>query len=486
MEPRFTLGRAVTATRIAERYQTVKTDPPQRRLKVFTQDPATSRFDAAVADVGLPFEHLEAGPTGQLFEIVDYNETRRETYRPVELDTVDLALRGGLTPSTTDPRFAQQMTYALASATYDRFFRALGRHPSFGFDAAPGEPHVRLKIRPHARMEENAWYDPDLRELAFGYFKAGPESRWKTQPGDLVYTALSHDVVVHEMSHALLDGMRAQFLVPTNEDVSAFHEGFADLVAVFQRFSHAELVRHAMGRAKGQLTSHLLTEMARQFGQTASDGDGRTALRTAILDTGGPEDDVLKKFRYEHSTEEHDRGAVLVTAVFEAFRRVFDRKTERFRKIAGPGEPSAALIDVLADEARDLAGQFLNVIIRAVDYCPPVDITFGEYLRALITADADVVPADPWGYREALVLAFRRYGVTVPHVPDLSEDALLWRSPEQSIPPLQALAYNHLAHARRPEGDPGVDERKRRAEAIGKMVTLPEQTQCFGLSSNGG
>jgi hypothetical protein len=212
---------------------------------------------------------------------------------------------------------------------------------------------------------------------------------------------------------------------------------------VFQRFTHAELVRHAMSRAKGQLTSHLLTEMARQFGQTASDGDGRTALRTAILDTGGPDDDVLKKFRYEHSTEEHDRGAVLVTAVFEAFRRVFDRKTERFRKIAGPGEPSPALIDVLADEARDLAGQFLNVIIRAVDYCPPVDITFGEFLRAIITADTDLIPVDPHGYRIAMIEAFRRRGIVPEGCLSLAPDSLLWEN-YTPLDPVPALTINDL------------------------------------------
>ena len=28
--------------------------------------------------------------------------------------------------------------------------------------------------------------------------------------------------------------------------------------------------------------------------------------------------------------------------------------------------------------------------IRGLDYCPPVDITFGEYLRAILTADQQV------------------------------------------------------------------------------------------------
>jgi hypothetical protein len=478
----FSLGRAVTATSLARPYQPVPDDPPERKLLVYTQDPATSRFDAAIAEVSIPYEPLAPGPTGHLFEVVDFDDTSRKAFKPLELDTVTLALEGGLTPSTTDPRFAQQMTYTLASSTYHRFARALGRHPDFGFSPGPGESRPRLKIRPHGMVEENAWYDPDARELAFGYFKAGAKSRFKTQKGDRVYTSLSHDVVVHEMSHALLDGIRTHFLLPTNLDVSAFHEGFADLVAVFQRFTHRELVRHAIGAAGGSLASHLITEMARQFGQTASDGDGRTALRTAILDSGGPDDDVLPKFRYDRNTEEHDRGAVLVTAVFEAFRRVFERKTAKLRSIVpAASPPPPQLLDELTGEARSLAGQFLSIVIRAVDYCPPVDLTYGEYLRALVTADADTVKADPWGYREALVLAFRRYGVTVPNVPDLSEEALVWQPPEAPLPQIADLAYDRLKYAVRPEWDPGPEERRRRAEVVGTLVTTPEFASHFGL-----
>ena len=35
---------------------------------------------------------------------------------------------------------------------------------------------------------------------------------------------------------------------------------------------------------------------------------------------------------------------------------------------------------------------FFNVCVRALDYCPPVDITFGDFLRAVITSDFDLHP----------------------------------------------------------------------------------------------
>jgi hypothetical protein len=49
--------------------------------------------------------------------------------------------------------------------------------------------------------------------------------------------------------------------------------------------------------------------------------------------------------------------------------------------------------------------------IRALDYLPPVDVTFFEYLRAMITADYDLVRDDKYNDRVALVEAFRQRGI---------------------------------------------------------------------------
>ena len=73
---------------------------------------------------------------------------------------------------------------------------------------------------------------------------------------------------------------------------------------------------------------------------------------------------------------------------------MFDRKTERLRRVAGQVGPD--LFELLTDEACSLAEKFLTIVIRAVDYCPPVSLTFRGVLRALVTADADMVPEDPW------------------------------------------------------------------------------------------
>jgi hypothetical protein len=58
---------------------------------------------------------------------------------------------------------------------------------------------------------------------------------------------------------------------------------------------------------------------------------------------------------------------------------------------------------------------------------PPVDITFGEFLRAIITADTDLVPDDPLDYRVAFVEAFRQRGIYPRDLQTLSLESLVWQ-----------------------------------------------------------
>ena len=67
--------------------------------------------------------------------------------------------------------------------------------------------------------------------------------------------------------------------------------------------------------------------------------------------------------------------------------------------------------------------------IRALDYCPPVNLEFGDYLRAIITADRDLVRDDSRGYRVAFIDAFRERGIVPYDIRRLAEDSLLWEPP---------------------------------------------------------
>jgi hypothetical protein len=64
--------------------------------------------------------------------------------------------------------------------------------------------------------------------------------------------------------------------------------------------------------------------------------------------------------------------------------------------------------------------------IRALDYCPPVEVSFGDYLRAIITADFDLFQDDDKNYRVAFIEAFRRRGIYPRTVRTLSVESLRW------------------------------------------------------------
>jgi hypothetical protein len=244
-------------------------------------------------------------------------------------------------------------------------------------------------------------------------------------------------------------------------------------------------LRRSRGDPRG---AALLVDIGRQFGHTTAGGEGARSLRTAF-DVGAASGTPR---RYDADLEPHDLGSVLVEAVFAAFAAVFDRKTERYRLLATngtgvlpAGEIPSVLAEVLADEASQLASQFLNICVRAVDYCPPVDIEFGEYLRALITADRDVVRDDRWGYRELLIGAFRERDIYPRGVRFLAEEALLWGGPRRPLTAVPELSFAELRFRGDPGRTAGRPELRRQACALGRLVTRAEHLETFGLMPAG-
>jgi hypothetical protein len=427
-------------------------DPPARRLRVYAFDPTlaarleTLSINEAVVEV--PWEPLEPGPVGEYLEIVDIDPSTRACYAPVDLDDHRLLATNGLTPSEANPHFHQQMAYAVARQTIDYFERALGRRalwaPRFVHVNGKLEEHYvkRLRIYPHALRAANAYYSPERKALLFGYFRASESSPGDDMPGGTVFGCLSHDIVSHETAHALLDGLHRRFSEPTTPDALAFHEAFADIVAIFQHFALPEALRDQIRRTRGDIGSqNLLGELARQFG-AASRGYG--ALRDAIghWEDGKWVPSKPSRDDYANATEAHDRGAVLVAAVFDAFLQIYRARTVDLVRLATGGTgvlPQGSipsdLVDRLAQEAAKVAEQVLMMCIRALDYCPPVDMTFGDYLRALITADRDIVPDDKRAYRVAFISAFRDRGIYPQGVRHLGVESLAWEPPPASIDP---------------------------------------------------
>ncbi|MDR3473575.1 MAG: S8 family serine peptidase [Devosia sp.] len=422
--------------------------PPKRRLRIFALDPTIAKnldsvsvYEATVSvpwdDVPTTESGLQPGPVGEYLEVVDIDPATQRVYDPVDLNDRALLAQDGLTPSEGNPQFHQQMVYAVAMTTIGHFERALGRRALWAshFDTKTGKNYEvpRLRIYPHALRTENAYYSPDKVALLFGYFQADSSHGDTTSPGSMVFSCLSSDIVAHEMSHALLDGLHRRFQEASNPDVPAFHEAFADIVALFQHFTLKELVRFSIAQTRGDLqAANLLSGLAKQFGE----GSGRSG---PLREYGTPKMDTLD---YDTTFEPHDRGSILVFAVYGAFLKIVARRTADLTRLATGGSgvlPAGALhpglVEGLADEVVKTAQQMLTICIRALDYCPAVDITFGEYLRAIVTADADAFPDDPMNYRLAFMESFRNWKLIPRNVRTVSTETLSWSGPDPDVMP---------------------------------------------------
>jgi hypothetical protein len=475
-EAHFVVGRGVARAAAMRPYQRLADNPLIRPLRVYALDPSRTKSDGAITVLKVPWEPLARGPVGHLFAVDAFDGVQQNA--AVDLDDPGILLASGVDPSPADPRFHQQMVYAVAASFYAVWRRALGRVIAWGFDGASSEP-LRLTLKPHAPIEAaNASYDPSRGEIRFGYFEAPAHVQGRYRPGAPVFTCLNQDILIHELTHALLDGLRSHFTIPTSPDVLGFHEGLADLLAVLQHFSDRESVARELQRQGANLAAAtMLTDIARDFGLTTTN----SALRSAVDSTGS----VV----YDPSLPPHELGTVFVTSVFDAFITIFRRKAARFIRIGFPSGAaegkalSPELAAVLAEEASKIAEQLQRIVIRAIDYCPPVDLELGEFLRALITADRDLVAHDPWCYREAFVDAFAARRIYPPGVSYLSEDALAWCPPTRNMGPVSALSFSNLRFG----GDPSLpaDENAlgEQAEALGRFVTSDGNWEQFGLVS---
>ena len=244
------------------------------------------------------------------------------------------------------------------------------------------------------------------------------------------------------MTHAIVHRLQPYFLEPTNLDVLAFHEAFSDIVALFQRFSYRELLAEHIQASEGALQkSKMLMELAQQFGQAMGSGKG---LRSAIDEKPHP-----GKLAKTH--EAHERGAILLAAVFDGFLarsrtapRTFAHRDRWRRRVAG-GRLRPDLVDRLATEAA-------RCRIGAAHVLPGLRLPaarrrhvrrFSARARHLPTSSS--TPRTRRGPL-SMIEAFRERGIYPSGVESLAEEALLWPSQINGVP--ERLPDQILAMAR--------------------------------------
>lgn len=408
-------------------------DVPTRQFTVLAQDPAVRGPGgrALTTRVTLPAERLEAGPKGHRVHVIDFDASSGRYYAPRATDLEQDPYRDvtDLSRLVGDPYFHQQNAYAIVMATLAEFQAALGRQVAWGFDS----PAHQIKVAPHAFADANAYYSRESESLCFGYFTG--------DTGRTVYTCLSHDIVAHETSHALLDGLRNFYLYPSHVDQAAFHEGFSDVVALLSVLKSSELLEHSLAAvsdrrnlirsaslSRAALEDNVLMKLGDEFGRELSAVRG-DALRHSIRLRPSP--GLLDQEEFQ---EPHRRGEILAAAVMGCFLRVWERRLDPL----GRDRHLALNRAVVAGEGATAAGQLLRIVIRALDYLPPVDMTFPDYLSAILTADQQLYPNDSrYRYRDVFREVFAAFGIKPAVNPDSDG---IWDPPPAARP----LSYEGL------------------------------------------
>ena len=386
------------------------TQPRVRRVEIVAQDPSIRdrAGNIVIATVSIPFEHLERGPQGFAVQVVDYDASSQTMYEPAEVPDDELLKAPPSAEILGNPKFHAINAYALVMRTLHRFEFALGRRVGWSTGGH------QLKVVPHAFEQANAFYAEDAEALVFGYVRSR---------GALTLFGLSHDVIVHETSHALIDGIRDNFTKPSSPDQAALHEGLADVVALLSVFSLKDVLEPFIDEIPGQagrrrrgptslltkddvtkdrLKQSVLLGLADEMRSESGDARVNALRRSVLID---PSTTILERIEFE---EPHRRGEVLVAAVLNAF---LDTWVARIQDPGMSPLPTVSRTRV-AEEGAAIADVLLTMAIRALDYTPPIHIEFGDYLSALITGDVEVRSDDSrYDLRSRLLSSFKAYGI---------------------------------------------------------------------------
>ena len=407
-------------------------------MTVLAQDPSVVGPDGPVlARIPVPAERLLPGPRGHRFAVVETRGAAAPAGRRSGDPWVYRDRWSGRDPAEIggDRGFRAQNVFAVAAHTLALVEQHLGRPVPWQF----GDPQLRL--HPQAVMGANAYYSRAEGAVLFGFV-----TPLRDRPA--LHTALSYDVIAHEVTHAVLDGLRPGYATPGLPDPLAFHEALADLVALLSVFAldgvAERLLAPEAGRVRlgphGQRAAALmntpLTHLAEEVGRhrrLPGDADVPALRAPGLLRPG------TAWQRDPAFAGPHRRSQVLVAAFLHTLVRIWAARLEPL------GEDADGALDArrVAEEGVTSARHLLGMLLRALDYLPPVDLEFPDVLDAVLTADKRLVPTDDHGYRGALEKTFARFGIRPPEHRILDEDGIA--APLRARDPdVLGIRYEHL------------------------------------------
>jgi hypothetical protein len=394
-------------------------EPGEVRVRILPKDPLLARREGLwPVEIDIPCPTPASGPTGPHSVVVDYNADLDERFAPAVLQKngsfKGLAALSG-EKLLADFHFHQVNVWAIVERTL-----AMVEDPCLLGRAIPwASGNGRLLLIPHAGYMENAFYDRATGALHFFYFE-GPD-------GKPVYTCLSHDIVTHELGHAVLDGLKPYYNEVSSPQTAGFHEYFGDAMAMMASLGTPETALVVTRDAPRTLDPrNVVSAIATEFGAAVRRIPDEEYLRGAWNDR--------RMSELAGTYEEHDWSEVLTGIYYDLLEYLYPRALRDIELEYGThkqdGQRKNHGMRALSRAATATAG----VMFRGLDYCPPVDLRYDEYARAVLRAQEVAFPVDDAGIRTRLAALFKRRGVALPKDESFARKQVQWALRKDDVP----------------------------------------------------
>ncbi|WP_035372875.1 hypothetical protein [Pseudoduganella violaceinigra] len=317
--------------------------PAGARMLIWKQDPSVTELGAR--KIFLPGVILE-GP-----------RDARITYGKPGIAPVSPNAFGDFIMAPDTDQFDAVHAFAVVRMTLTMYQRVLSRADQ----GAPlpwawnsGNNTDPLEVFPHGLPNVmNAYYSRNDRALKFGDFVP-------TGAAERVFTCRSFDIVSHETGHAVLDGLKPQWILNSAPpQTGGLHESFGDLTAIFVALSQLDQVEAVIAQTKADLHDKtFLADMAEQFGLALGRPNG---LRNA--------DNDLKLS--ETGNEVHAISQVFTGAIYDILADIFS-----VERAPGVRDDAACLHGV--------AGYLCSLVLRSLIASPDANAKYADVVNQML------------------------------------------------------------------------------------------------------
>lgn len=271
----------------------------------------------------------------------------------------------------------------------------LGRQVQWAFDGD------QLLVVPVAGEMDNAYYHRDAHSLLFYFF--APEG----EPSRVVYSALSQDIVTHEATHAIVDGVAPDLYHAVTPDCLAIHEAVADMTAALVSMVNRELIRGSEPDRLEQLIrdmehgSSRYSRIAEEFGRWR----GHSAALRDLNNTRTLNPRNRSVAQKVDIANPHSLSEVLSGALFEVLLKSFHQSLKDGSTLVG--RPQDSFRDRILIP---LTARIGSLIYKGLDWLPPGNVSLADFVRSMLIADAFHHPTLD-GERQALIEACTRRAI---------------------------------------------------------------------------